>query len=106
MSNRGHAHYASVPSGHTYGALPDREKRYVDVVSLTSADGLVTPLEIRWDDGRRFHIDRVTDRRQAHSLKAGGAGMRYTIQVGGNTTHLWFDDYRKQWFVEAKRIVD
>ena len=89
--------------GHIYGGMSDREKRYVDVVSLTTADGLITPLTIVWNDGRRYQIDRVTSRRQAHSLKTGGTGMRYTIQVGGRQTYLWYDDYRKAWFVEAKR---
>ena len=65
--------------GHIYGGQPEREKRYVDVVSLTTSDGLVTPQVIVWDDGRR-----------------------YTIQVGGRQTYLWYDDYRHAWFVEAK----
>ena len=100
MSERGNISNASV-----YGGLPDREKKYVDVVSLTSADALVTPLYIVWDDGRRFTIDKVTNRRQAHSLKTGGTGMRYTIQVNGKQTYLYYDDYRKKWFVEAKRVL-
>lgn len=98
MSNRGHI----TSGGKVYGARSDREKKYVDVVSLTSADGLVTPQAVIWDDGRRFAIDKVTDRRQAHSLKVGGTGMRYTILVGGRQTHLWYDDYRGSWFVEAR----
>ena len=99
MSDRGH-------TGHTYGALPDREKRYVGVVTLTTADGLVTPLEILWDDGRRFKVDKVTGRRQAHSIKTGGTGMRYSVHIAGHDTFLWYDDYRKRWFVEAKRVPD
>ena len=98
MSNRGHIS----DGGHVYGAQSDREKKYVAVVSITSPDGLVTPQTIVWDDGRRFAIDKVTDRRQAQSLKVGGTGMRYTILVGGRQTHLWYDDYRGSWFVEAK----
>lgn len=97
MSNGGH-----ISGGTVYGARPDRTKKYVDVVSLTSADGLVTPQVIIWDDGRRFRVDRVTDRRQAHSLKVGGTGMRYTVLVGGKQTHVWYDDYRGAWFVEAR----
>ena len=34
--------------GGTYGGRPDREKRYVTVVSETTADGLVTPLQVVW----------------------------------------------------------
>lgn len=88
-----------------FGQQPEREKKYVDVVALTTSDGLVIPMEVRWDDGRRYRIDKVTDRRQAHSLKVGGTGMRYTVRIGGAQTHLWYDDYRKRWFVEAKRIA-
>lgn len=92
--------------GAAYGARPDREKRYATVVSETTADGLVTPLQIVWSDGRRFRIDRVTDRRQTHSLKTGGVGMRYTVRVDGTETHLWHDTDQGRWFVEAKVRVD
>lgn len=89
-----------------YGGRPDREKRYVTVVAETTADGLVTPLQIVWSDGRRFRIDRVLDRRQAHSLKTGGVGMRYIVRVGGTETHLWHDTDQGRWFVEAKVRVE
>ena len=83
--------------------MDKREKRYVTVISITSSDGRVTPLEVRWEDGRRFHIDRVSERHQAHSVNVGGTGIRYTVLVGGSQTHLWYDSYRGRWFVEAKR---
>lgn len=86
-----------------YGTDADRrEKRYVEVECRYSADGVVTPLVIVWDSGVRYHVDKVLDVRQAHSLKTGGTGMRYAIRVGGKETFLWFDDYRKRWFVEAR----
>lgn len=80
--------------------LAGREKRYVEVVSDTAADGAVTPLDIVWDTGVRYHVDRVLDVRQAHSLKTSGVGVRYTVRVGGTTTYLWYEGPR--WFVEAK----
>ncbi len=89
-----------------YGARPERIKKYVDVVSLTTSDGLVTPRQIIWEDGRRYTVRKVLDRRQAHSLKTGGAGMRYTVQVGDAQTYLYYDDYRHAWFVEAKRVAN
>ncbi len=79
-----------------------RQKKYVEVISDTSADGVVTPLTVVWDTGVRYHIDKVLDRRQAHSLKTGGTGIRYTVRVGGQATYLFYDDYRGRWFVEAK----
>lgn len=80
--------------------IAGRRKLYVEVVSRTDEDGRVTPLEVIWEDGRRFSVDRVLDARQAHSLKTGGTGMRYTVVVGGRSTYLYFEDPR--WFVEAK----
>ena len=77
-----------------------RKKKYVEVVSDTSEDGVVTPLDIVWDTGVRYHIDRVLDRRQAHSLRTGGTGMRYTVRVSGRDTFLYYEGPR--WFVEAK----
>ena len=80
-----------------------RAKRYVTVVSQTDETGEVTPLTVVWEDGRRYGIDRVLDRRQAHSLKTGGTGIRYTVRVGGQATYLWYEGPR--WFVEAKETV-
>ena len=77
-----------------------REKKYVEVVVDVSADGIVTPLTIVWDTGVRYHLDKVLDRRQAHSRRTGGTGMRYTVRVGGSDTYLWCEGNR--WFVEAK----
>lgn len=81
----------------------ERYKRYVGVISHVSADGIVTPLTIRWTNTRDYRIDRVDGCHQSHSFRTGGTGMCYTIFVGGTKTHLWYDDYRKSWFVEAKR---
>lgn len=77
-----------------------REKRYVEVLSHTDRDGKVVPLAVVWGDGRRFEVDKVLDARQAHSLKVGGTGMRYTVRIGGKSTYLWYEGPR--WFVEAK----
>jgi hypothetical protein len=80
--------------------IAERQKRYVEVISRTDVDGRVVPLRIVWEDGRRFDIDRVLDARQAHSLKTGGTGMRYTVSIGGQATYLFYEGPR--WFVEAK----
>ena len=80
--------------------IAGRKKKYVEVISDTTEDGTVTPLRIVWDTGVGYDIDRVLDRRQAHSLKTGGTGMRYTVRVRGTVTHLWYEGPR--WFVEAK----
>ena len=67
-------------------------KCYVDVIARTSQEGVVTPLEIIMDDGRRYLVDRVVERRYAHSMKCGGYGFRYTCMIGGKPHFLWHDD--------------
>jgi len=55
--------------------MDQREKRYVGVTCLTSADGIVTPRTIDFDDDRCFEIQLVSECRRAHSFKVGGTGI-------------------------------
>ena len=56
-------------------------KKYVEVTAKFDVDGTVVPLEIQWEDGTKFEIDRILDIRRAASLKAGGAGIGYTCRI-------------------------
>lgn len=76
-------------------------KIYVDVMAEFTKDGNLIPKSLKWTDGVRYEIDRVTDIRRAASLKAGGAGMRYTCIIGDKrdtyftriiTCGLWKDN--------------
>ena len=75
-------------------------KKYVEVTSKFDVDGTVFPLEIQWEDGAKFEIDRILDIRRAASLKAGGTGIRYTCRIRGREKYLWLEETR--WFIEAK----
>ena len=75
-------------------------KVIVDVILKHSKEGIITPLMIIWEDGRKFHVDKVLDIRRAASLKAGGYGIRYTCRICNKTTYLWLD--HNIWFVERK----
>ena len=59
----------------------------------------IIPTIIKWEDGRKFAVDRILDVRPTASLKVGGSGIRYTIRVRGKETFLFREQYR--WFVEA-----
>ena len=59
-------------------------KKYVEVTAKFDVDG----------------TDRILDIRRAASLKAGGAGIRYTCRIRGRVKYLWLEESR--WFVEAK----
>lgn len=78
-------------------------KKYVSVTARFDADGNIIPLCINWEDGRRFDIDRVQDVRYAASLKAGGAGIRYTCRIKSREKYLFLEDNR--WFIETDVAV-
>lgn len=76
-------------------------KQYVSVTAKFDSDGNILPLCINWDDGRIFDIDRITDIRYAASLKAGGAGIRYTCRIKQNEKYLFLEDNR--WFINNEK---
>lgn len=78
-----------------------QEKIYVTVHAKFDCQGNIKPISIIWQDGSKFDIDKVLDVRRAASLKSGGTGIRYTIQIGKNQRYLYFED--PCWFVEGKR---
>ena len=79
----------------------DNCKVYVDVLAEFTRDGNLHPKSFVWQDGHRYEIQRVTDVRRAASLRAGGAGIRYTCVVDGKESHLYYED-ENRWFVEKK----
>lgn len=74
------------------------KKTYVEVTARFDTDGRVLPLKILWHNGNSFFIDKVLDVRPAASLKAGGAGIRYTCRINRKDTYLFLEENR--WFVE------
>lgn len=75
-------------------------KVFVDVNANFKADGTIIPLSIKWEDGTVYRIDQVLKVCRAASLKAGGAGIRYTCRIGNNITNIFLEE--NAWFVEAK----
>lgn len=70
----------------------------VKVIASFDLEGNITPTWLATSNGPGMDIDRVIDVRPAAALKAGGAGMRYTIEVSGQTWFLFFS--RNCWFIE------
>jgi len=54
-------------------------------------------ISLKWENGRVYNIDRVTDVRMAAALKA-GQGMRYTCKIQGKIVYLFCDI--GVWFIE------
>ena len=75
-------------------------KVFVEVAAKFDIDGKLTPVSIKWEDGRIYSIDKVLEIRKAASLKAGGRGIRYHCRIHNQETFLFYDE--PQWFVEGK----
>lgn len=80
---------------------------YVGVDVNFDVYGRMIPLNIKWEDGAVYHIDKVTDVRQAYASKSGGQGDRYTVVINGRSKYLYFErsaaingDIVGCWFVE------
>lgn len=74
-------------------------KTFVRVTAEHDETGRTRPLLLFWTDGKKYEIDKVTDVRQAPSLKGGGLGMRYTCRIRGKEVYLFCDEGR--WFLES-----
>lgn len=91
--------------------IPGTEyKVYVDVLVAFRA-GKMVPARIRWTDGTIYKIDKIVDVRPAAARKAGGQGDRYTVQINGRESYLYFEystdpcgEHIGDWFVEKKNI--
>ena len=77
-------------------------KVYVGVLARYEADGRFAPLEITWEDGRVYDIDRILSVVPAASLKVGGFGTRFTCRIQGKESHLFWDEYENRWFMEGR----
>jgi len=74
-------------------------KTFVTVTAEHGSDGKTKPLALIWTNGKQYEVDRVTDVRQAPSLKGGGLGLRYTCSILGKEVYLFCDEGR--WFIEG-----
>lgn len=75
-------------------------KVYVRVISETDERGKISPISVIWEDGRSYSVDKIVDVRRACAIKVGGTAMRYTVNIEGKQTYVFFEDGK--WFVESK----
>ncbi len=83
-------------------AIREGYRVYVDVNVLYHDDGYVQPLSVKWEDGTEYPVDRVLSFCRCASRKAGGTGIMYLCRVGTHEIHLYFDDFRHRWYLEAR----
>ena len=69
----------------------ENAKVYVDVLVNFDKDGTMSPVDFIWEDGEKYHVDRIFARERCASRKAGGTGICYTIMVNGKESHLYYE---------------
>jgi len=84
--------------------LVNEAKVYISVNVYHRSDGRILPRSFIWEDGRCFTVDQIIDIRPAASLKAGGAGLRYTVRVCNRETFMFLEENKEgeRWFMERK----
>ena len=84
--------------------LKNENKVYVEVNVDHTTDGKVLPRSFVWEDGVRYEVDRIIDVRRAASLKAGGAGTRFTVRVRNKEVFMFLEEDHgtDRWFMERK----
>ena len=92
------------------GDMLPMEKVYVAVTVSFSSDGIMRPLNIRWEDGYIYDIDRIIDVAPSPAPRTGAPGYRYRVRIRGKESYLFFEkgyDFSPRsngkWFVERKK---
>jgi len=69
----------------------------VTVKCTVDADGNTHPVCIKWNDGRKWSIERVLH--TCRSPDASFEGIRYTVLIGGSEKYLYKSC--SQWYVNV-----
>lgn len=73
-------------------------KRYVDVILKQTKNGMIEPLYVCWDNGKKYQIDKIlSSSRRASSV--GGCGIRYACMICGQRRNLFLE--KDRWFIES-----
>ena len=75
-------------------------KVFVAVVVRISEEGKIKPLEIEWQDGKRFKIERILDERRASSNAGSILTVKYKVLINGLEKSLYMQTEDLRWFVE------
>lgn len=77
------------------------QKVYIKVFVMISEDGIIKPLQILWEDGRIYDIDRIIDVKPRAATKVGGHGLRYECRIRNQTRFIFNEEQR--WFMEVDK---
>lgn len=75
------------------------QKIFLDVYAHFTKDGDMEPVCFVWENGKKYKIDKVCEKKRSASLKVGGQGIRYKCRVLGKEIYLFYEDGK--WFFET-----
>lgn len=75
-------------------------KIYVNVIAKFDKDGTITPMTLEWKNGLLYDVESVRTLGECPSRRAGGQGVCFMVQIGGNQAILSFED--PCWFIGQK----
>lgn len=77
------------------------EKIYVGMYLYVSAEGMTKPVMLEWENGERFSITKVIDKKAAPPRHVGSTPtVRYTVLIQGRERELYYEKFYNKWFVE------
>ena len=77
------------------------KKVCVGVIAFFPKRGGIRPVEVVWEDGRKFFVESVRavgrSAPHIHSILP----ERYICTIGGRERNLYFEQEKRRWFVEV-----
>lgn len=73
----------------------------MSVVTRFTSYGVMVPIVILWENGKRYFIDSVSECRRVAGIGEESTWLRYKCRIHGEEHYLFYEGDMK-WFVEAK----
>ena len=87
-----------------YYNIMQYQKIYVTVILRVNTKGQSIPIEIEWDDGQTYKINRILGVKMHPPLNVSGIlTRRFRIIVSGKERYLYCETETNKWFV--KKLV-
>ena len=74
-------------------------RHYVSMITVCDRQGILTPLTLIWDDGKRYRIDAILERKES-AVTDGQRALCYRCRIAGSQRSIFYAQAR--WFVETR----
>lgn len=79
----------------------DYRKVHVEVEVKFLKEGGMRPVWVKWEDGRKFQVERIKFIERASTRTGSVLPVRYTLIIGGREKRLYYEPEDMRWFVET-----